>query len=62
MKMTTLCYIEKDGKYLMLQMDWCWRACRGRRRPGGMSVKGGKGGDRSFTYFLPISRNCNFCQ
>ena len=72
MKMTTLCYIEKDGKYLMLHRTkkekdinkdkWCWRTCRGRRRTGGMSVKRSKGGDRAFSYFLPVSRNCYFCQ
>ncbi len=25
-----------------------------------MFGKGSKGGDRAFTYFLPVSRNCNF--
>ncbi len=25
-----------------------------------MSVKGSKGGDRAFSYFLLVSRNCNF--
>ena len=37
-------------------------SCRGRRRSGGMFGKGSKGGDRAFSYFLPVSRNCYFCQ
>ena len=49
MKMTTLCYIEKDGKYLMLHRtkkqhdinkdkDWCRRTCRRHGRTGGLPV------------------------
>ena len=72
MKMTTLCYIEKDGKYLMLHRTkkekdinkdkWIGVGGHAEEGEGPESVKGSKGGDRAFSYFLPVSRNCNFCQ
>ena len=72
MKMTTLCYIEKDGKYLMLHRTkkekdinkdkWIGVGGHAEEGEGPEECLVSKGGDRAFTYFLPVSRNCNFCQ
>ena len=65
-KLTTLCYIEKDGAYLMLHRvkkekdvnkdKWIGIGGHFEEESGGMSFKGGKGGDRSDTYLLPLPR------
>ena len=67
MKMTTLCYIEKDGKYLMLHRTKKEKDINKDKWIGvGGHAEEGEGPeeclDRAFTYFLPVSRNCNFCQ
>ena len=63
MELTTLCYIEQDGKYLMLHRitkekdinkdKWIGVGGKPRRLPS----TGSKGGDRIGTSFLPVSRN-----
>lgn len=66
MKMTTLCYIEQDGKYLMLHRTkkekdiskGKWIGVGGHAEwggePGGMSAQGGKRRDGADPYFLSV--------
>ena len=54
-KMTTLCYIEKDGAYLMLhRVSKKHDVCKDKWIGVG-------GGDRTDPYFLAVQRACNLC-